>query len=148
MTEKLYFDDLQIGQTFESRTSALDEAQIKTFAAEYDPQPFHLDDELAKETVFAGLAASGWHTAALSMRLMVESLPIAGGLIGLGADISWPKAVRASDVLNLVSEVVEKIPSKSRQDRGIVKVRCTTFNQNGETVQILTPTMIVPRRVS
>src|ERR1022692_363691 len=89
----LYLDDLHVGQHFTSASHAIDAAQIKAFARQFDPQPFHLDEEAAKGTMFGGLVASGWHTAAITMRLLVESgLPIAGGLIGIGGEMSWPRA--------------------------------------------------------
>ena len=143
----LYFEDLHAGQRFVSGTHPIDESQIKAFAKEFDPQPFHLDDEAARGTLFQGLVASGWHTAAISMRLMVQSgLPIAGGLIGAGGEISWPKPTRPGAVLHVESEVVELKASRSRPDRGIATVRSETRNQLGETVQVLVAKMIVPRR--
>src|SRR5690606_30481288 len=116
-----YLDDLAEGDQFTSGEHAMDEAQIQAFAAEFDPQPFHLDDAAARTTLFGGLAASGWHTAAVTMRLQVTSgLPIAGGIIGAGAEIAWPRPTRATDVLHVVSEVVEIQPSRSKPDRGMV----------------------------
>jgi acyl dehydratase len=121
--------------------------EIKAFARQFDPQPFHLDEEAAKRSVFGGLVASGWHTAAISMRLQVESgLPIAGGMIGLGGELTWPRPTYPGDVLVVVSEVEEVTPSRSRPDRGTVKVRSETRNQREEVVQILTARMLVPRR--
>ena len=138
-----------VGQRFTSGTHAVDAAQIKAFAAQYDPQPFHLDDDAAKETLFAGLAASGWHTAAITMRLLVESgLPIAGGIIGAGGEVSWPRPTRPGDVLHVVSEIEEVTPSRSRPDRGMVTVRSETRNQRDEVVQVLTSRLVVPRRVA
>jgi acyl dehydratase len=142
----LYLDDLQIGQRFTSGTVEVTEDAIKAFAAEYDPQPFHMDDEAAKNTLFGGLAASGWHTAALSMRLTVGMNQFAGGIIGAGGEIAWPRPTRAGDVLRVVSEVVEITPSKSRPDRGMVTVRNETLNQHGKVVQILTAKLVVPRK--
>ena len=147
--DRLYFDDLQVGQRFTSRSLALDEAQIKAFAAEFDPQPFHLDDEAAKSTLFAGLAASGWHTAAITMRLLVEGgAPIAGGVVGAGGEISWPRPTRPGDILQVESEILEVTPSRSRPDRGMVTLRSETRNQRGEVVQILTAKLVVPRRAA
>lgn len=147
--EPLYLDDLHIGQRFSSRTHKIDAAQIKAFADQFDPQPFHLDDEAAKGTLFAGLAASGWHTAAITMRLQVEAgLPFAGGIIGAGGEISWPKPTRPGDELTVVSEIEEVTPSRSRPDRGTVKVRSETRNQRGEVVQILVAKLIMPRRAT
>ena len=147
--QRLYLDDLQVGQRFKSASHALNEEQIKAYAREFDPQPFHLDEEAAKHTLFAGLAASGWHTVAITMRLMVEGgLPLAGGIIGSGGEISWPKPTRPGDVLSVISEIVEVTPSRSRPDRGMVKVRSETVNQRGEIVQILLARLIVPRRTA
>ncbi len=147
MQQLLYLEDLQVGRRFVSGTHLLDEDQIKTFAAQFDPQPFHLDDDAAKGTLFGGLVASGWHTASISMRLMVKSgLPIAGGLIGAGAEISWPKPTRAGSLLHVESEVMEVKISRSRPDRGIVTFRSETSDQTGEVKQVLVAKMIVPCR--
>ncbi len=143
----LYLEDLHIGQRFASGAHAVDEAQIKAFAGQFDPQPFHLDDATAKSTLFAGLAASGWHTAAITMRLLVDGgAPIAGGLIGAGGEVSWPKPTRPGDILQVESEILDVAPSRSRPDRGMVTVRSETFNQRGEIVQTLTAKLVVPRR--
>jgi acyl dehydratase len=145
----LYLDDLSPGQVYRSEAVfAVDETAIKNFACQFDPQPFHLDDAAAKETVFGGLAASGWHTAAMTMHLLVTGgLPLAGGIIGAGMDeLGWPKPVRPGDRLRVESEVVEVRPSKSRPSQGLVKMRTTTLNQNGESVQILVANLLVPRR--
>ncbi len=143
----LYLEDLRVGQRFTSGTWALDREQIRTFAAQFDPQPFHLDDDAARSTSFAGLAASGWHTAALTMRLLVEGgAPIAGGIVGAGGEIAWPRPTRPGDVLRVESEVLEVTPSRSRPDRGMVTLRSTTLNQNGEAVRILTAKLVVPRK--
>jgi len=141
-----HLEDLHVGQRFSSGTHALDEAQIKSFARQFDPQPFHVDDDQARDTLFGGLAASGWHTAAITMRLMVGGVPLAGGIIGAGGEINWPKPTRPGDVLHVESEIVEVTPSRSRPDRGMVTVRSETLNQRGETVQVLTAKLIVPRR--
>lgn len=148
MSDRLYFDDLSVGQRFQSGSTTLDAAAIKDFAATYDPQPFHLDEEAARDTLFGGLAASGWQTAALTMRLLVESVPLAGGIVGAGNEISWPRPTRPGDVLTVVSEVMEVTPSVSRPDRGRIVVRSETSNQKGEVVQVLTARLIVPRRVA
>jgi len=126
----------------------VEKERIKTFAAEFDPQPFHLDEAAARDSIFRGLAASGWHTAALTMRLLVESeLKPAGGIVGAGFDeFRWPRPVRPGDELHLESEVLEVRPSKSRPDQGLVKLRTTTLNQNGEAVQISVGNLVVPRR--
>jgi acyl dehydratase len=145
---RLYLDDLHVGQRFTSGTRAIDVAQIKAYAREFDPQPFHLDEEAAKATLFGGLAASGWHTMSVTMRLLVESgLPLAGGIIGAGGEINWPKPTRPGDVLHVVSEVEEITPSRSRPDRGMVRVRSETRNQHDEVVQVLIAKLVVPRRV-
>ena len=142
-----YLEDLRVGQRFRSGTHALDAAQIKTFARQFDPQPFHLNEGEARDTLFTGLAASGWHTAAITMRLMVDGgVPLAGGIIGAGGEISWPKPTRPGDILHVESEIVDVTPSRSRPDRGMVTVRSETLNQRGEIVQVLTAKLIVPRR--
>lgn len=144
---RLYLEDLQIGQRLESDSHALDAAQIVAFARDYDPQPFHLDEAAAAASLFGGLAASGWHTAAITMRLLVGSgLPIAGGIIGAGGEIAWPRPTRPGDVLRVTTEILEIRPSRSRPDRGMVTIRCATLNQRGETVQTLTARLVVPRR--
>jgi acyl dehydratase len=145
--DRLYLDDLHVGQRFSSGTHLVDAAQIKAYANQFDPQPFHLDEEAAKATLFAGLAASGWHTAAITMRLMVDGgLPLAGGIIGAGGQLAWPKPTRPGDTLRVESEVMEITPSRSRSDRGTVVVRSQTRNQRDEVVQELTARLIVPRR--
>jgi acyl dehydratase len=144
--EFLYLEDLYVGRRFISAEHSIDESQIKAFAAAFDPQPFHVDDVAAAKTIFGGLIASGWHTAAITMRLNVGSLPIAGGIIGLGGDLSWPKPVRPGDVLHVESEVVEATPSRSRPDRGTVVLRSETRNARGEVVQATTVKLFVPRR--
>src|ERR1700720_4177540 len=106
-----FLEDLRVGQRFASASHTVDEAQIKRFAAEYDPQPFHLDDNAAKATLFGGLAASGWHTAAMTMKLLVDAgLPLAGGILGAGGEIAWPKPTRPGDTLQVESEVLEITP--------------------------------------
>ena len=127
----------------------MDAAQIRTFAREFDPQPFHLDEGAAERSLFAGLVASGWHTAAVTMRLLVEGgAPIAGGIIGVGGEIEWPKPTRAGDTLQVHCEVMSIVPSRSRPDRGIVTIRSETRNQRGETVQVFVGKLMVPRRPS
>ena len=144
----LYLDDLQAGQTFASGRLKVTAERVKSFAAEFDPQPFHLDDAAARGTIFRGLAASGWHTAAMTMRLLVESeFKPAGGIVGAGFDeFKWPKPVRPGDELHLKIEVLEVRPSKSRPEQGLVKLRTTTLNQNEEAVQISVGNLVVPRR--
>jgi acyl dehydratase len=143
----LYLEDLTPGMVFTSATHALDAEQIKEFAQKYDPQPFHLDDAAAAQSIFAGLAASGWHTAALTMRLLVpgEFRP-AGGIVGFGGELNWLKPVRPGDELHVEAEILETRISQSRPREGLVKVRVSTFNQHGEPVQTFTPTLLVTRR--
>jgi acyl dehydratase len=144
-----YLDDLQPGDRFVSGEHSLDEAQILSFAKQFDPQPFHLDHEAAKATLFGGLAASGWHTAAITMRLLVGGgLPLAGGIIGAGGEISWPKPTRPGDVLHVETEVVSVTPSRSRPDRGMVVVRSETRNQHGDVLQQSVYKLVVPRKTS
>lgn len=142
----LYLEDLHVGQRFVSGSHQLDEHQIRQFARQFDPQPFHVDPEAAKGTFFGGLVASGWHTAAVSMRLLVESLPVAGGLIGAQAEIAWPRPVRPGAVLHVESEILALRPSHSKPDRGVVTVRNETRDETGEVVQLFTATLVVPRR--
>lgn len=143
----LGFEDFEVGQIFESGATTVDATAIKAFAGQFDPQPFHLDETAAASSIFGGLAASGWHTAALSMGLMVRGgLPVEGGMIGAGVDIAWPRPVRPGDTLRVVSEVTGIRPSRSKPDRGIVTVLSRTLNQNGETVQELTSRIVVFRR--
>jgi acyl dehydratase len=144
----LYLEDLAPGQIFRSGSVTVEAAAIRQFAAQFDPQPFHLDDDAARNTIFAGMAASGWHTAALTMRLFVESdFKPQGGIVGAGFDeFRWPLPVRPGDALRIESEVLEVRPSKSRPLQGLVKMRTTTLNQRGEAVQILVANLVVPRR--
>jgi acyl dehydratase len=145
--ERLYLDDLAAGQTYTTGSKRVDEAETKAFAAEFDPQPFHLDDAAARASLFGRIAASGWHTAAMSMRLLVEGrLRIAGGLVGLGGELSWPRPTYPGDTLTVESEVLDVKVSASKPDRGIVTVRNTTYNQRREPVQIAIVKMLVPRR--
>jgi acyl dehydratase len=143
-----FLEDFAVGQIFGSGRLVVDKERIKSFAAEFDPQPFHLDENAAEGTLFRGLAASGWHTAALTMRLLVESdLKPTGGIVGAGFDeFRWPRPVRPGDELRLESEVLDVRPSKSRPEQGLIKVRTTTLNQNGDPVQILIANLVVPRR--
>jgi acyl dehydratase len=146
--ELLSFDDLHVGQRFTSGTHLIDEEQIKAFAQQFDPQPFHLDAEAAKETLFAGLVASGWHTAAISMRLMVERLPLIGGIVGAGGELAWPAPTRPGATLHVESEILELSPSRSHPDRGMATIRSETVNQLGEIMQVLIVKLVVPRRTS
>jgi acyl dehydratase len=143
----LYLEDLSPGDRFVSGEHALDAAQIIEFAARFDPQPFHLDAEAARGTFFQGLAASGWHTAAITMRLLVTSgVPLADGIIGAGGELQWPKPTRPGDVLHVEGEVLEVVPSRSRPERGMVTMRFETLNQHGDVVQRFSPRMVVSRR--
>jgi acyl dehydratase len=144
----LYLEDFAAGQKYESGRLRVDAAAIKAFAARFDPQPFHLDEEAARASFFGGLAASGWHTAAVTMRLLVEStFRPAGGIIGTWADqLKWPRAVRPGDELQVEAEVLEVRPSRTRPEQGFVKCRTTTLNQNGEPVQVLVMNLLVLAR--
>jgi acyl dehydratase len=145
--QALYFDDMAVGRRFKSGEHAMDAEQIIAFARQFDPQPFHMDDAAAKGSLFGGLAASGWHTAAITMRLQVTTgLPVAGGIIGASGDVAWPRPTRPTDVLHVVSEVMETTPSKSRPDRGMVTIRSETRNQNDEVLQVSTVRIVVPRK--
>ena len=145
--QQLYLDDLHVGQRFKSGRYLMEAARIKEFAAEFDPQPFHLDQVAAEASVFRGLAASGWHTAAVAMRLLVAGgLPFANGIIGLGGEIAWPKPTRPGDTLQVESEIIEITPSRSKPQQGIVTVRSTMFNQDREAVYMLTAKLLVLRR--
>lgn len=143
-----YLEDFAVGQTFSSSRIVVDIEQITRFAADFDPQPFHLDETAAQQTLFRGLAASGWHTAALTMRLLVDGdLRPAGGIVGTGLDeLRWPRPVRPGDELRLESEVMDVRPSKSRPNQGLIQVRTTTLNQHGEPVQIQVARLLVLRR--
>jgi acyl dehydratase len=145
-TEKLYLDDLAVGTEFNSEKYAVAAEEIHEFAKNFDPQPFHLDEETARKTWFEGLVASGWHTAAITMRLLVHSVPVAGGIIGAGGEITWPRPTRPGDVLNVVSTIVNIAPSKSKPDRGIVTIKSDTLNQHGELCQRLIAKVLVFRR--
>lgn len=146
MTEPLHLEDLAVGQTFVSGTHALDAEQIKRFAAEFDPQYFHTDEEAAKDSFFGGLAASGWQVASLTMRLMVDTIKTGGGMIGAGVEITWPRPTRPGDVLQVFTEVAEIRPSRSKPDRGMVTLRNETRNQNGDVLQVLITRQLVFRR--
>lgn len=147
MTER-YLEDFEAGQTFRSGCIRIEADRIKRFAAEFDPQPFHLDESAASRSVFGSLAASGWHTAAITMRLLVEGdLKPAGGIVGAGFDeFRWQRPVRPGDELRVDSEVLEVRASKSHPDQGVIKVRATTLNQHDEAVQVFVGNLIVLRR--
>jgi acyl dehydratase len=144
-----YLEDFAAGQLYAgSSRMRVETDRIKSFATEFDPQPFHLNEDAARVSLFAGLAASGWHTAALTMRLLIDSdLKPAGGVIGAGFDeLRWPLPVRPGDELRVESEVLEVRPLKSRADRGVVKLKTTTLNQRSEAVQVSVGNLFVPRR--
>ena len=145
---KRFLEDFAVGQVYKTGRVRVEKDEIFAFARQFDPQPFHVDEDAARRSPFQGLAASGWHTAAMTMRLLVDGeFRPAGGILGVGFDeLSWPRAVRTGDELYAESEVLEVRPSKSRPDRGMIRVRTTTFNQNDEPVQVFTGNLLVPRR--
>lgn len=143
--EKLYLDDLQLGQVFESDTLRVDRNAMLAFAQQFDPQPFHLDDEAGSMSLFGGLAASGWNTAALTMKLLVDSVPLADGIIGLGIELNWPHPTHAEDELRLTTTVKAIEPSATKTDRGVVTMLMETRNQHGKTVQRATGRLLVFR---
>src|SRR5437588_12374067 len=141
-----YFEDLKAGDRFKSGTYKVTEEQIVSFAREFDPQPFHLDPAVARQTMFKGLIASGWHTAAITMRLFVQTLNFAEGAIGLGVDeLRWPNAVRPGDVLQVETEIVDLRESRSKPSHGIVRLRNVATNQRGEIVQTMEASALVLR---
>ena len=142
-----WFDDLKLGMRFKSGEATVSREDIKRFASEFDPQPFHLDEAAAEKSVFKGLAASGWHTEAISMNLVLQTHPFGPQpVLGLGVDdLRWLRPVRPGDVLHLEGEVVELTPSRTRP-QGIAKIRWTAYNQDGQPVYAFTPILIVPRR--
>jgi acyl dehydratase len=146
MSDPLYLEDLQVGQRVTSGTLEVTADAIKGFAAQFDPQLFHLDEAAANASFFRGLAASGWHTASMTMRLLVDSSLFASGVIGGGGEIRWPQPTRPGDVLQVESVIEEIVPSRSRPERGMVTMRSETRNQRGETVQVLVAKLVVPRR--
>jgi len=142
-----YFDDLKVGDRFKSEPLNVTEKQLIAFAHKFDPQMFHLSRKRAERTIFKGLVASGWHTAAMTMRLFVQTLNFAEGAIGLGVDeLRWPNVVRPGDVLTVETEIVDLRPSRSRPRFGIIRLRNVTTNQSGEIVQTMLASAMVPRR--
>src|ERR1700688_1708788 len=143
-----YLDDFAVGQTFGSGRLRIGKERIFAFAAEFDPQPFHLDEAAARHSIFGGLCASGWHTAAVTMRLLLDSeLKPAGGILGAGLhECRWPRPVRPGDELRIECEVIEVRPSKSRPEQGLIKLRTTTLNQDGEAVLVHVVNLVVLRR--
>lgn len=148
MTE-LYLEDLHVGDRFGSESFHVTEERIIAFARDFDPQPFHLDGTAAKRSVFQELVASGWHTAAMSMKLFVTGeLRLAGGSVGLGVDeLRWPRPVKPGDILRLETEILEVRPSKSKPDRGVIRIRNVTTNQRHEVVQSFEASVLVRRRL-
>jgi acyl dehydratase len=143
---KRFFEDLKKGDRFKSGTYKVSAEQLISFAREFDPQPFHLDAVVADQTIFKGLIASGWHTAAMTMRLFVQTLNFAEGAIGLGVDeLRWPIAVRPDDVLQVETEIVDLRESRSKPGHGIVRLRNVTTNQRGEIVQTMAASALVLR---
>jgi len=145
---RLYLEDFAVGQKYGTKRLRVDAEAIKAFAAAFDPQPFHLDAEAARASFFQGLSASGWHTAALTMRLLVDGdLTPAGGIIGVWAEeMKWPRAVRPGDELEVEAEILAVRPSQSRPGQGFVKVQTTTLNQHREPVQVLVMNLLVQAR--
>lgn len=147
LDQSLYLEDLFLGQRFTSATYQMTEQRIKAFATEFDPQPFHLDETAAQNTVFRGLAASGWHAASVAMRLLVTGgLPLGNGIVGLGGDLTWPNPTRPGDTLHVESEIVEITPSRTKPNQAVVKVKSTTLNQEGTPVYIFTAKVLVFKR--
>jgi acyl dehydratase len=142
----LYLDDLTIGDEFRSAEHHLDEAQTIAFAREFDPQPFHLDAAAAQHSFFQGLAASGWHTAAVTMKLLVASVPFGSGIIGAGGSIEWPRPTRPGDTLHVVSKITAITPSRSKPDRGLVTLDSETRNQRDDVCQHVVMRILVMRR--
>ncbi len=143
----LYLEDLAVGQKFRTGTITVDPVRVRAFASEFDPQPFHLDEAAGNASIFGSLVASGWHTAAMTMRLMVASdMRIAGGLVGVGVEqIRWPRPVRPGDRLRVEVEVLDVRPSRSNPARGVVRFRSQTLNQQDEVVMEQVATLIAPR---
>lgn len=144
--DPLFLDDLVVGAQYRSAAQQLDAEQIFNFARQFDPQPFHLDSEAAKNSLFQGLAASGWHTAAITMNLLVSSFPLGSGVIGAGGEIEWPRPTRPDDTLHVISTILDIVPSRSKPDRGIVTVECRTVNQHGDICQRLVAKLVVMRK--
>ena len=144
----LYFEDLKLGDRYTTPERTVTAAEIIAFAQQYDPQPFHTDPAAAKASLFGQLVASGWHTAAISMDLMVRgTMGLDGGVIGQGVDgLRWARPVLPGDTLRVVMEVTELNPEPSRTGRGKIKLLCRTLNQHGRVVQEMTARLLVSRR--
>ncbi len=146
MSDLIYFEDVKVGDTQRFGGYEVTREEIVAYAREFDPQPFHLDEEAARGSLFGRLVASGWHTAAITMRLLTQSVPIANGVIGSGGESSWPRPTLPGDILTVTSVIEEITPSRSRPDRGRVLMRSETRNQRDEIVQVLTSRLVVLRR--
>lgn len=143
MPKRLYLEDLHVGDVFTSRTEEINTEKIIDFASRFDPQPFHVDEAAAKDTFFKGLSASGWHTAAITMRLLVESIPLARGIIGGGADVQWPQPTRPGDVLRVKSTIANITPSRTRPGRATVVVESIAQNQHDDVLMKLVSKLVV-----
>ncbi len=145
-----YFEDLKVGDKFNTAEYEMTAEEIIGFGKKFDPQAFHTDPVAAKGTLFGQLVASGWHTAAVSMRLMVlGEMALDGGVIGQGMEnLRWPRPVLPGDRLRVGTEIMELRPAPARPERGLIKLRCRTHNQNGRVVQDMTATLLVARRPS
>ncbi|MGH9748079.1 MAG: MaoC/PaaZ C-terminal domain-containing protein [Candidatus Acidiferrales bacterium] len=146
MAGSLYFEDIQVGYCFESQSYRIDDDEIRRFAQEFDPQPFHLNEMSGRHSLFGDLVASGWHTAALTMRLLVSANPFAGGLVGLDAEVRWRRPTRPGDEFKVFTEVIDKGPFRSRTEHGLVVIRAETRDQNEDVLQILVSRFLVPVR--
>lgn len=146
MSDPLYLEDLFVDQRFGGGPIAVTTEEIKAFATKFDPQPFHLDEGAAAHSLFGGLVASGWHTASLTMRMLTECAPFAGGLVGIGGKVEWLRPVRPGDMLSVEATIRRVVASKSRDDRGMVNMRVVTSNQRGESVQLLDANVLAFRR--
>jgi acyl dehydratase len=145
----LYHEEITVGTTFSTGNYLLSQSDIIGFASQYDPQPFHTDLDAARDTVFGGLAASGWHTAAVTMKLLVEhGIALSGGIVGAGAEITWPAPTRPGDELHVNGEVVEVLPAPAGRKRGTIRLRSETVNQDGVVVQVMIAKLVVQRRDS
>jgi len=145
--EQRYFEDLKVGDRFKSQTYKVSEERIISFAREFDPQPFHLDRKVAEQSMFKQLFASGWHTAAITMRLFVQTLNFAEGAIGLGVDeLRWPNAVKPGDELQVEIEIIDLRMSRSKPSHGVVRLRYVTTDRRGEIVQTMFASALIRRR--
>jgi acyl dehydratase len=143
----LFHDEITVGTTFTTGDYTVTEDEIISFASHFDPQPFHTDSAAARHTVFAGLAASGWHTAAMTMKLLVKhGIALAGGIVGAGCELAWPAPTRPGDVLHVESEIVEVLPAPPGRNRGAIRMRSETKNQHGVVLQIMVAKLVVQRR--